>query len=148
MPNVSNVQLQIAHTTTQQSPTALRNVNVSYDIGFTQAEVDARANFQVRVSLLSIDNTNSLPVTAFNVIAAPGTVSRADQARFQRRQLDDDPDVEVVLDSQGHPHRIASEAPDSWRARVAVTYVPEQVFGNATGLSASVTGSWGAEGHD
>jgi len=147
MPNVSNVQLQIAHTTTQQAPTAQRNVAVSYDIGFTPAEVEARANFQVRVSLLSIDN-NVLPVTSFNVTAAPGTLSRAEQTRFQRRQLDEEPDFEIVFDSQGHPHRVASEMPDSWRARVAVTYVPEPVFGNATGVSASVNGSWGAEGND
>jgi len=147
MPNVANVQLQIAHTTTQQLPTAFRNVNVNYDLGFTQAEVDARANFQVRVSLLSATD-DVLPVTSFNLTAVPGTLSRAEQTRFQRRQLDEEPDFEIVLDSQGHPHRIATEAPDFWRARVAVIYVPEQVFGNATGISASVEGSWGAEGDD
>jgi len=147
MPNVSNVQLQIAHLTTQQAPAAQRKVDVSYDIGFTQAEVDARANFQVRVSLLSMDN-NVLPITSFNVIAAPGTLSRAEQTRFQRRQLDEEADFEIVFDSQGHPHRVASEMPDSWRARVAVIYVPETVFGNATGVSASVNGSWGPEGND
>ena len=29
-----------------------------------------------------------------------------------------------------------------------VTYVPEPVFGNATGVSGAVSGSWGAEGND
>ena len=48
---------------------AQRSVAVSYDIGFTQAEVAARANFQVRVSLLLIHN-NVLPITSFNVMAA------------------------------------------------------------------------------
>ena len=80
MPNVSNVQLQIEHTPTQQPPTASRDVAVNYQIGFTQAEVDARASFQVKVSLLSFDN-NVLPVTSFNLTAAPGTVARAEKRR-------------------------------------------------------------------
>jgi hypothetical protein len=147
MPNVSNVQLQIEHTPTQQPPLALRDVAVDYQIGFTQGEVDARANFQVRVSLLSNDN-EVLPVTAFNVTAAPGTIARTERTTFQRRQLDEDPDFEIVLDPQGHPHRIPSEMPDSWRARVSVVYVPDPVFGNATGVSAAVIGSWGSEGND
>jgi hypothetical protein len=147
MPNVSNVQLQIEHTPTQQPPTASRDVAVNYQIGFTQAEVDARASFQVRVSLLSNDN-NVLPVTSFNLTAAPGTISRAEKKTFQRRQLDEEPDFEIIFDPQGHPHRIPSEMPDSWRARVNVTYVPDPVFGNAMGVSSAVNGSWGAEGND
>src|SRR5262249_9552038 len=120
---------------------------VDYQIGFTQAEVDARANFQVRVSLLSNGN-DVLPVTAFNVTAAPATVSRTERTTFRRRQLDDEPDFEIVLDPQGHPHRIPCEMADSWRARVSVIYVPEPVFGNATSVSGAVIGSWGAEGND
>ena len=147
MPNVSNVQLQIQHTPTQQTPTASRDVAVNYQIGFTQAEVDARAAFQVKVSLLSNDN-DALPMTSFNVTAAPGTVSRAEKKTFQRRQLDEDADFEIIWDPQGHPHRIPIEMPDSWRAKVMVTYVPEPVFGSATGVSGSVNGSWGAEGDD
>lgn len=147
MPNVSNVQLQIEHTPTQQLPTASRDVSVNYQIGFTQAEVDARAAFQVRVSLLSNDN-DALPVTSFNVTAAPGTISRAEKKTFQRRQLDEDADFEIILDPQGHPHRVPIEMPDSWRARVTVSYVPEPVFGSSTGVSGSVDGSWGAEGDD
>lgn len=147
MPNVSNVQLQIEHTPTQQTPTASRDVAVNYQIGFAQAEVDARASFHVNVSLLSDDN-NALPVTSFNVTAAPGTVSRAERKTFRRQQLDEDGDFEIVLDPQGHPHRIPSEMPDSWRARVLVTYVPGPVFGNAMGVSGVVNGSWGAEGDD
>ena len=147
MPNVSNVQLQIEHNPKEQAPIASRDVGVNYQIGFTQAEVDARAAFQVRVSLLSNDN-NALPVTSFNLTAVPGTVSRAEKKTFQRRQLDEEPDFEIILDPQGHPHRIPSEMPDSWRARVSVTYVPEPVFGNAVGVSGAVNGSWGAEGND
>src|SRR5262245_38935471 len=56
MSTEANVQLQIEHTPTQQAPLASRDVAVDYQIGFTQAEVDARANFQVRVSLLSNGN--------------------------------------------------------------------------------------------
>ena len=147
MPNVSNVQLQIEHTPTQQTPTASRDVAVNYQVGFTQAEVDAKASFQVRVSLLSNDN-NALPMTSFNVTAAPGTVSRAEKKTFQRRLLDEEADFEIILDGLGHPHRIPSEMPDSWRARVLVSYVPEPVFGNAMGVSGAVNGSWGAEGDD
>src|SRR5262249_20871682 len=132
---------------TQQAPTALRDVAVSYQIGFTQAEVDARANFQVKVSLLADDNS-AIPVTSFAVTAATGTISRTEKTTFQRRQLDDEPDFEIIVDSQGHPHRVASEMPDSWRAKVTVNYVPEPAFGNATGVSGAVGGSWGAEGHD
>ena len=58
------------------------------------------------------------------------------------------PDFEIIVDSQGHPHRVATEMPDAWRARVMATYVPEPVFGNATSVSASVNGSWGALGDD
>ena len=61
MPNVANVQLQIEHTPTQQTPTASRDVAVNYQIGFTQAEVDARASFQVKVSLLFSNDNNALP---------------------------------------------------------------------------------------
>ena len=147
MPNISTVQLQIKHTTALQSPTAPREVAVDYNIGFTQAEVDARANFQVKVSLVSIDD-NVLPVTSFNLTAAPGTVSRAERKTFQRRQLDEEPDFEIIVDSQGHPHRIPSEMPDSWRAKVTVTHLPGPTFGNASGVSADVSGSWGAEGND
>ena len=50
MPNVANVQLQIAHSPINHTPTALRNVSVTYDLGFTQPEIDARANFHVNVS--------------------------------------------------------------------------------------------------
>jgi hypothetical protein len=147
MPNVSNVQLQIQHTTTQQAPTASRNVAVNYQIGFTQPEVDARAAFQVKVSIVADDNT-VLPLTSFNLTAAPGTVARTETTTFKRQQLDDNPDFEIIVDSQGHPHRVPSEMPDSWRARVLVDYVPDIAFGNATGMSASVTGSWGAQGND
>jgi hypothetical protein len=148
MPNVANVQLQIGHSATNLTPAAQRNVSVSYDLGFTQPEIDAKANFHVNVSLQGADDaTDLLPVASFNVTAVSGTVSRTEQTHFQRRQLDEEPDVEVVFDSQGHPHRIASEEPDAWKAQVAVTYVPT-VFGNANGTSAVVGGSWGAQGHD
>ena len=147
MPTVSNVQLQIQKTPTQQTPTASRLVTVTYQLGFTQQEVDARASFQVRVSLLSIDN-NTLPVTTFGLTATPGVVSRTETHTFQRRQLDEEPDFEIIFDSQGHPHRVSSEMPDAWRARVMATYLPEPVFGNATSVSASVNGSWGALGDD
>src|SRR4051794_9678658 len=108
MPDVSNVQLQIEHTSTQQPPAASRDVAVNYQISFAQAEVDARASFQVKVSLLSNVN-NLLPVTSFNLTAAPGTISRAERKTFQRRQLDEEPDFEIILDPQGHPHRVPSE---------------------------------------
>lgn len=147
MPTVSNVQLQIQKTPTQQAPTASRKVTVTYQLGFTQQEIDSRASFQVRVSLLSIDN-NTLPVTTFGLTAIPGVVSRTETHTFQRRQLDEEPDFEIIFDSQGHPHRISSEMPDAWRARVMATYLPEPVFGNATSVSASVNGSWGALGDD
>jgi len=147
MPNVSNVQLQIEHKPSPHTATSSRDIAVNYQIGFTASEIDARASFQVRVSLLSQDNT-VLPVSAFNLIAAPGTVARSETKTFQRRQLDEEGDFEIIFDSQGHPHRIASEMPDSWRARVMVTYLPEPVFGNATGTSASVNGSWGSLGTD
>lgn len=147
MPTVSNVQLQIQKTPLQQAPTAARKVTVTYQLGFSQPEIDARASFQVRVSLLSFDN-NTLPVTTFGLTAAPGLVSRTETHTFQRRQLDEEPDFEIIIDSQGHPHRVPSEMPDAWRARVMATYVPEPVFGNATSVSTSVNGSWGALGDD
>jgi len=147
MPNVSNVQLQIEHTAAQQAPTASRHVAVSYQLGFTQAEVSASANFQVSVSLLSDDN-NVLPVTSFNLTAARVAVSRAEKATFRRQQLDEDPDFEIIVDPQGHPHRVPSEMPDSWKARVLVTHVPGPVFGSASGVSGTIVGSWGPEGHD
>jgi hypothetical protein len=147
MPNVSNVQLQIEHTPTQQAPLAARDVAVDYQIGFTQAEVDAKATFQVSVNLLS-DGNDVLPVTKFNVTAASATLSRMEKTTFRRRQLDDEPDVEIIIDSQGHRHRVPSEMPDSWRASVSVIFVPGPVFGTATGVSGVVSGSWGTEGHD
>jgi hypothetical protein len=97
--------------------------------------------------LLSIDN-NTLPVATFDLTAAPGVVSRTETHTFQRRQLDEEPDFEIILDPQGHPHRVSTEMPDAWRARVMATYVPEPVFGNATNVSASVNGSWGSLGED
>jgi len=148
MPNVSSVQLQIEHTPTQQTPTASRDVTVNYQVGFTQPEVDARANFQVKVSLLSNDNNNVLPVTVFNLTAASSPVLRTEKKTFQRQKLDEEPDFEIIIDSQGHPHRVPSEMPDSWRARVQLTFVPGTVFGNAMGDSGAVNGSWGAQGHD
>jgi hypothetical protein len=148
MPNVSNVQLQIEHTTTQQTPAASRDVTVNYQVGFTQAEVDARANFQVKVSLLSNDNDTTLPVTVFNLTAVSSPVLRTEKKTFHRQQLDEEPDFEIIIDSQGHPHRVASEMPDSWRARVLTTFVPGTVFGSAMGDSGAVNGSWGAQGHD
>jgi hypothetical protein len=148
MPNVSSVQLQIEHIPTPQTPTASRDVTVNYQVGFTQAEVDAQANFQVKVSLLSNDNDNVLPVTLYNLTAASSPVSRTEKKTFQRQQLDEQPDFEIIIDSQGHRHRVPSEMPDSWRARVQVTFVPGTVFGNAMGDSGAVNGSWGAQGHD
>ncbi len=66
MPNISNVQLQIQKTPFQQAPTASRTVTVDSQVTFNQGEVNARANFQVRVSLLSNDN-EVLPITTFNL---------------------------------------------------------------------------------
>jgi hypothetical protein len=148
MPNVSNVQLQIEHTPTHQTPISSRQVTVTYQVGFNPAEVAAQANFQVKVSLLSNDNNNALPVTVYNLTAASSPVLRTEKKTFQRQQLDEEPDFEIIIDSQGHPHRVPSEAPDSWRARVQVTFVPGTVFGNAMGDSGAVNGSWGAQGHD
>jgi hypothetical protein len=147
MPTISNVQLQIQKTPLHQAPTASRTVTVNYQVTFNQAEVNARANFQVRVSLLSNDN-NVLPITTFNLTAAAGPVSRTETRAFERRQLDEDTDSIIIFDPQGHPHKIPLEMPDMWRARVMVIYVPEPVFGNATNISGSVTGSWGAQGDD
>ncbi len=146
MPSISNLELTIQKTTAQQAPTASRLVTVSYQLGFTQAEINARANFQVRVSLLSNDN-DSRAIRTFNLTAVTGMVSRTETTTFQRNQLDEDHDS-FFNQHAFPPIFIIVERTDVWMARVTVTYVPEQVFGNASSLSPSVTGSWGAEGDD
>jgi hypothetical protein len=76
MPNVSNVQLQIAHNTLNRHR-RLAERRRQHDVGFTQAEA-ARANSGQSPSL---DRQQRALITSFNVTAAPGTLSE-EQTKF------------------------------------------------------------------